>query len=527
MEYICFILTTLEFIYSSLYLFTMLQQHSYNENNSYLTFICEDIKKDYYPYALKLLIGLVLLLFTKMNTFLYIFYLIVVITLLIYDYNNFKLHNKKKPLKFTKRMIRIVSIDYLFLLIISMIFIKENYIIYLGLSNILNALNAYVIIFVLWLLKPIEKMIFESYKQKADNKISKMAGLNVIGITGSFGKTSTKMILESILKTTYKGFYTPASFNTPNGIIMTINNEPSIFNDYFICEMGAKRCHEIKELCDIAHPKMGIITSIGKAHLESFKSLDNICNTKFELLESLPSDGVCILNKDDHYMNSYERKNDVKVIWIGIENEADVMAKDITYDENGMTFTVTFSDKFKSIKISTVLLGIKNVYNILQAIALSKYMGVKDNNIVKGVKNIEAINHRLELKKIGDLVILDDAFNSNPEGAKNALDVLSKMKSAKVIITPGMVEMGQEEENLNRAFGSQIASVCDKVYLVGKNHSKPIYDGLLDESYDEAKIEVFDSFEKAYNKAKDDYKNEKVTILIENDLPDSYTEKGM
>ena len=288
--------------------------------------------------------------------------------------------------------------------------------------------------------------------------------------------------------------------------------------------MGAKKVNEIKELCDLVHPKYGILTSIGPAHLETFKTLENIQKTKFELIESLPEDGIGILNKDDEYQRSYNLKNKVKIIWIGIENEADVMAQDIKVTSKGTSFKIYFKKEKKTLDLKTNLLGNKNIYNILASCALDHALGVSDNALIKGVSALTPASHRLEIKNIGKMTIIDDSFNSNPVGAKNALEVLALFENKKIIITPGMVEMGKEQENLNKTFGKEIADATDQVYLVGPKQTKPIYDGLLDKGFDMNKVIVKTSFDEAFSEVKEKYNKEEVTVLFENDLPDSYME---
>jgi len=505
------------YLFNNLYNLQMLQQNTYNLKLRYFKFQINDYKKNIIKIIIKIII-IIILFFIKLNI---IFYIILII-ILLNDYINYDKHNDKLPLKFTKRVLRIFSLNLL-LLIIMQLFIKNESINYFVIYNLIFiVLNPFVLIFIVWLLKPIEKMIYNKYKNKALEKLNKMNNISIIGITGSFGKTSTKMILNTILKTTYKGFCTPSSYNTPVGTLLTINQESSIFNDYFISEMGAKCVGDIQELCDLVHPKYGIITSIGAAHLESFKSIENVCQTKFELIESLPSDGIAILNKDDEYQVNYRLKNKCRIIWIGIKNKADVMAKNIKITNKGTTFDIVFKEKV--IKVSTILLGEKNIYNILASVALANELNVSEKSIIQGVKNIEPINHRLEIKNINNITLIDDSFNSNPIGAKNALEVLKLMDGLKIIITPGMIEMGQQQETLNETFGRQMAEVCDIIYLVGKNQTKPIYNGLKKMKFKEENIFICNSFKNAYNEVLTKFGNDKITILIENDLPDSYME---
>ena len=429
---IIILLSNLLLFTSSWYYLLMLQQNSYNDNHKYFHFLNKDVLEKYSViYIFIFLFAFLLVIFEDFPLYLFIFYIIAMLILILAFLRIYKAHNKKLPFKITSRVKRIMFLDYFvfFLLELIFYFLMKEIVSYAGCLLMFIGFNSYLLILVVFMLKPAEKMIFNHYKKMALEKLKKMPDLKVIGITGSFGKTSTKMILNTILNTTYKGFYTPASFNTPNGLLMTINGEKTIFNDYFISEMGAKKVNEIKEICDLVHPKYGILTSIGPAHLETFKTLENIQKTKFELIESLPEDGIGILNKDDEYQRNYKLKNKVKIIWIGIENDADVMAQDIKVTSKGTSFKIYFPKEKKTLDLKTELLGNKNIYNILASCALAHALGVSDNALIKGVSALRPASHRLEIKNIGKMTIIDDSFNSNPVGAKNALEVLALFKT--------------------------------------------------------------------------------------------------
>ena len=521
---IALILCDILFFFISLFDLQMFQQNGYNNKNRYLKFQFNYFKRSYLWLILKLLLIVCMFIIPAKKILVFFIECIYILVLIVQSIINYISHNTKLPLKFTSRVIRTISIDYLIYIIVQLLSFTTDYRTIIASLMIFIVIHPFVLLFVNLLLQPIEKMIFNKYKKQAINRLNKMPDLRIIGITGSYGKTSTKLVLNSVLSAKYKGFCTPGSYNTPNGNIMTINGEPDIFNEYFISEMGAKRQGEIKEICDIVHPKYAIITKIGEQHLEFFKSIENVCNTKFELVESLGKDGVAILNKDDSYQKNYKIKNKCNVIWIGIDNKADVMAKNIKITNKGTTFDIYYSKDNHTVTVSTVLLGKKNVYNILAACALGRFFGLSDKELIMGVKNIAPISHRLEVKNIQNTTIIDDSFNSNPEGAKTALEVLSLMEGCKYIITPGMIELGDKQYELNKEFGKQIAKVCDKVYLVGKNQTKPIQDGLHEENYQEDNIKIFNQFKLAYNDIITTNGNKKSVILIENDLPDSFTE---
>ena len=307
--------------------------------------------------------------------------------------------------------------------------------------------------------------------------------------------------------------------------MMTINNHLDKFDEILIAEMGAYKQGEIKTLCDMVHPKYGILTSIGTAHLESFGSEENIQKTKFELNESLPEDGIAILNLDDKKQREYDLKNNVKVIWIGInEKKADVIATNIKCTNKGSKFDIKFKGDKKLYPFETKLLGNNNIYNILASVALGHELGMKIEELQQGVRKVKSIEHRLELKQIGNIYMIDDAYNSNPVGAKSALDVLDMMDGTKVVVTPGMVELGDKQDEYNKEFGKQIATVADYVILVGEKITKSIHEGLIESGYNKEKIYILNDVTKAYPLIESLKKKKDIYALFENDLPDNYNE---
>ena len=289
--------------------------------------------------------------------------------------------------------------------------------------------------------------------------------------------------------------------------------------------MGAYVKGEIKGLCKLIKPKYGILTRIGTAHLESFGSEENIVEAKFELIESLPSDGFAVLNGDDPKQVNYKLKNKVRTIWIGIENEdVDVRATNIKCSSKGTSFDVIFKDNDKKYKFETKLLGDHNVYNILAAIACGVQFGIEIEELMAAGKAVRPVHPRLELKKRGNFYQIDDAYNSNPVGAENACKVLGMMPGIKVVVTPGMIELGDKEDEYNKKFGEQISEVADYVVLVGEKKTKPIKEGLIDKGFDKEKIIVFNDVRDAYPFIRTLTGKEDVYALFENDLPDTYNE---
>ena len=502
----------------------MLQQNKYNRKKTYLKWIKNNFKKAFKDYSILFIIFIIFKDESLLRAIFILFYIVLDIKMEI----DKKYKQNKLPLKYTSRMKRLLFTNTLVIIIpifIMSFYAKGNvklFYLILGLCAYLN--NLYILIALL-INTPVEKFVGYYFKRKAINKIKSMKSLKVVGITGSYGKTSSKNILNDILNIKYNSMPTPKNFNTPFGLMITINNYLDKFTDVFIAEMGACQGGDIKELCDLVHPKYGIITKIGVAHLATFGSRENIQKTKFELIESLPSDGIGILNADDEWQKSYKIKNNCKIKWIGIDNDADVMAKNIKLSPNGTSFDCYFKGDDKSYKFETKLLGYANVYNILAGICLGKEFGMSIEQLQAGVSKVKAVEHRLELKKQGDITFIDDAYNSNPTGALMALDVLKLMPGKHIVVTPGMIELGSEEYNKNKEFGLQMSSRCDEVILVGKEKTKPIYEGLIEGKFNKDKIHVINDVLDAFPLVQSLKENE-TYVLLENDLPDIFNERG-
>lgn len=430
----------------------------------------------------------------------------------------------KKPLVYTdrvKRMITVIAIIYAVLVFAAAMFwFAFGINIPASLFGAVTFLFApYSVIAANLINKPREKRINDAFIQDAERIIKEMPKLKVIGVTGSYGKTSVKFYLGKILSAKYNVLVTPESYNTTLGVVRTVRENLRPTHEVFVCEMGAKSLGEIKEICDIVHPSMGVITSIGPQHLETFLSLENVIKTKFELEESLPLDGVIFLNTDNEYIAG--RSVIAEKVSYGIESEAQYRARDIKVSERGSEFKLTGSDGAEY-SFTTKLIGRHNVLNITGAIAVADRLGVPMEDIIMQVRRLESVPHRLQLIKNGSNLIIDDAYNSNPSGARAALDVLSEFEGLKVLVTPGMIELGEKQYELNHEFGRQAAEICDFVVLVGEKQTKPIFDGLISAGYGEGKIIKTSSINEALTAVGNLKTYQRKVVLLENDLPDNY-----
>ena len=365
---------------------------------------------------------------------------------------------------------------------------------------------------------PIEKAVQRHFVKDAERIISSMKNLTVIGITGSYGKTSSKYVLNTVLSEKFNTLMTPESYNTLMGVVKTIRTSLSPLHQIFIAEMGAKHVGEIKQIAELVKPDMSLITTIGVQHLESFGSEDNIRKAKFEIVDALDESGTAFLNYDcDAIKNNNTFKNTIS---FGLSPERDYYAKNIHCTDKGTEFILCTKDG-KEIPLSTKLLGVHNVMNIVCACAIGIELGVSENQLIRACSRLLPAPHRLELKNLGSFTMIDNAFNSNPEGAKHSLEVLATFDGyTKIIVTPGFIELGALQKEKSFEFGKQIAKVCDGVILVGKSITADIKSGIESKNF-KGFLEVADTLNEALaviNKINGDKK----AVLFENDLPDNY-----
>lgn len=455
--------------------------------------------------------------------------------LLLMSYKN--KYKPKKSLVFTPRAKRLLFIalvlaaaDFFIVAFVTTL-ISGNFVKYFplwsGLLAIVYYFSSYYIAGANYIAKPIEHNINQNYYNKALHKIKGMEkNLISVGITGSYGKTSTKFATAAILKEKYNVLNTPESYNTPMGISKIINNDLTSAYNIFIAELGATKIGDIREVAVLTNPKIGILTSIGPCHLDTFVSIENIMKTKYELIEALPDDGTAVFNYDNEYIKVLADKTEKKKILYAIKNakEADVFAADITAGNAGSKFTLHIKN-IGNIQCETKLLGEHNILNILAGAAAASILGLSLQEIKNGIGKIESVAHRLQLIDPGNgVLVIDDAFNSNPDGVKAALDVLKSFNDRrKIIVTPGMVELGEIQERENELFGELIADVCHIAVLVGKNQTKPIQKGLKNNNFHEENIYVVNSLDEA-SKVLGTLTKVNDVVLFENDLPDTYNE---
>lgn len=367
--------------------------------------------------------------------------------------------------------------------------------------------------------QPIEQRINNKFINEAKQILADSPNLTVVGITGSFGKTSTKYFLHALLSAQYNVLATPGSVNTPLGLVRIIRENLKPSHEVFIAEMGAKNVGDIQELCELVHPRIGILTSIGPQHLETFKTVENIVSTKFELADALPADGFICLNTDNEYIAGRAVTN-TKTVSYGVADgsAADYRGSDITVGLSGSTFTVTAPDG-ESCTYTTRLLGSHNIQNLVGCIALAHTLGIPLKKLVYPVRLLKPVEHRLELLPNG---FIDDAYNANPVGFKAAMDVLAGFPGQRVLVTPGMVELGDKQDELNEECGAYAADKCDYAVLVGVKQAPPLEKGLLSAGFPPERLYIAKTLQDGLNWVAALPAEGPRTVLLENDLPDNF-----
>lgn len=543
MSYALSVLMGAAVVAASVPLVHILQLESY-QGKMYLKWLIKHIGSDFMPSfvagaaALALKAGYVLIGGANPLIGLICYYLadIVYIAMLAIIYFSYEKKPHAKPIVYTGRVKRLLIAEFVLATLFSAMFFSpllwEQYglvwILYMPpmIIRYLPGLILPLFVFVCYIITyPIEEGVKQWYLGDARRMLKEHDGLIRIGVTGSYGKTGVKYALGAILGRRYDTLITPGSYNTPMGVTRTVRENLSDANEVFVAEMGARYVGDIKTLCKLVRPQYGIITAVGKQHLETFKSLDNIISTKAELIGGLEKDGCCFLNGDDENCRRiYDEYASVRKLYLyGTEGGGLYMkAENIKVTSEGSTFDLAAQDGAR-ISCTTRLLGRHNIINLTAAAALAYKLGMSMEEIAEGIAAAEPVEHRLQLIP-GAVTVIDDAFNSNPVGSKEALRVLGSFEGKKrIVVTPGMVELGVEEAELNREFGRCIAENADVAIIIGKTHADPICEGIKERGFDEANLVRVASLKEATEKLAQ-YGGAGSVVLFENDLPDNYNE---
>ena len=529
---LCAVLTLPAFLYVLRYNLHMFQLNGY-KNGEHIHWLKKNVSRQY----LLILIGISGILSMCLPHIVTLLLQTAAALICMKYYLYLKKTNTKKKLVYTARVKRLIltdSILVILLLALTGVFLGVSRI--AGAFAVLTTLQIIALVIVNWINRPVEGMINQHYINDAKKKLRSVPDLTVIGVTGSYGKTSVKYYLDTLLKEHFEVLITPESYNTPMGVVKTIRSSLKPSHQIFICEMGARHVGDIKEICDIVHPEHGIITSVGPQHLETFFNMDNIVNTKFELADALPEVGLLFLNGDNEYIRNHSGKYKNKIFYTtgewakGRELESQIeegevsryyQTGDVKLSRTGTEFTVTAPDGEKE-TFQMRLLGEHNVINVAGAVAVANTLGIPLKQLKVPVRRIQPVAHRMQLLERGNYTIIDDAFNSNPVGSRAAVETLKQFEGVRILITPGMVELGEKEEEYNYKFGTYAADCCDYILLVGEKHTAPIHKGVLESGFSQERCRVFEKLEDALSFAYSIKAEGHKFILLENDLPDNY-----
>lgn len=428
--------------------------------------------------------------------------------------------NLRKPLHITGRVIRLsVAMGVVLLLLaIGLRFILPL----MGGSALILTLLPLWLVLAAWLVLPLEKTFNGMFMRDAIRILNAQTGLVRIGITGSYGKTSVKFILRTILHEKYPVLATRLSFNTPMGITRSIREDLRPEHRIFIAEMGARHPKDIKELCDFVKPQIGILTAVGEVHLETFGTIERVKETKYDLIRSLPNDGLAVFYDDGGICRELYERTDKQKLLVGSIG-SDAWAEDVELTGEGSSFTLCLRHGERA-ACQTALPGEHNIRNILLAAATAHELGLNIGQIQRGIAAIQPVESRIKPEKLADgRVVINNGFNTNPDSSKESLAILKSFPGRHIVVTPGYVEMGKQQDAFQYALGQRMAQVADLVLLIGPKRTKPIMDGMQQSGFAMDHVHVFGTLQEA-NEYLASIKQADDVILYENDLPDQYTE---
>lgn len=378
------------------------------------------------------------------------------------------------------------------------------------------------------LLAPFEAKTQRRYWREAQEVLRRVDPM-VIAITGSYGKTSVKHILGHVLETAAPTLITPGSVNTAMGIARVIRERLQPHHRYFVVEMGAYGPGSIRRLCALTPPRMGIVTAIGMAHYERFKSLETVAEAKFELAEAVAAQGGTVIAAADVLAFAAPRRfaetHPDMLSTVGTEDGATVMLTQMRQDVDGIAVTVNWQGR--PYELRAPLFGLQQGKNLALAFVAACTLGLAPEDVVASLRSTPQISHRLEVKReASGATLIDDAYNSNPVGfaaALQVLDLLRRPGGRRILVTPGMVELGAAHDDEHRRIGRLAAGHVDVLVAVAPHRVAPLAASFA-EAAPEAEIVSCAGFAEAQDWMARNVATGDV-VLLENDLPDLLEQK--
>lgn len=380
------------------------------------------------------------------------------------------------------------------------------------------------------LLAPLEANIKNGIMDEAKSRLAQVAP-KVTGITGSFGKTSVKHILGHILEMDAPTLYTPGSINTLMGISRIIRENLRDDCQYFIVEMGAYGIQSIEKLCNLTPPQTGVITALGAAHYERFKTLDMVARAKFELAEAVLKnpEGRMVIHEsvlDQPYAREFVMAQRGRFVVCGSGADANVRIGTVTQTSQGLTLEVRVLGQ--EYILVAPLFGLHHAGNIALAFATALELGVRPDRAVAALRTVPQIQHRLEVKTQPDgTIYIDDAFNSNPLGFRAAVELMATLAREKggrrILMTPGVAELGLKHDEAHRELGEHAAGLTDIVLAV-KPERIPTFVSGYESAQTKGKLLPMANLAAAQEWLRQNGQAGDI-VLVENDLPDIYEKK--
>ena len=379
-------------------------------------------------------------------------------------------------------------------------------------------IRAFLLGFVIYFVNLFTILVKKYYIKKATKKIEKQKNLIVVGITGSYGKTTVKNFLYHVLEKKFKVIKTPRNINTEIGVAKFILKNDFKNSEIFICEMGAYNEGDIQAIRDMVHPKIGILTAINEQHLSLFGDIKITQKTKYELLKSLPGNGLAIINSDNNLCRGliHELNCEVHTFGYNEEYKPTFLLKNIKSTNQGILCEGIFSNQ--TIIIEASIVGEHNFMNIAPCYLVAKFLKMSDDDIIKSCKILSMPDGSFHIKNYGLAIIINDSYNSNPDGFKAALGVMQKYSSQKrrIVITRGMLELGGNSEELHECIGEEISLVAEELVIITRDNEEALRKGVGTKYKTEIKS-IFDPTDLlSYFRS---LKDKECVILLENRMP--------
>jgi len=379
-----------------------------------------------------------------------------------------------------------------------------------------------------WILSPVHLYLKNRIVARAKIKIKSLSNLKIIGIAGSYGKTSMKEALRSALSESFRVASTPESVNTPIGIAKFIETEINSQTQILIIEMGEHYRGDVAEICKVARPDIGIITGINESHLERLHDLKNSIETVFELAQGIKESGILVLNADDHNVRENYKSftGDRKPFFYSSDNNPLCHFQTLDYHISTEELMSYFGIGEEGKNLGLIKSRILGEYIKGMAIAImiiSRKLNQPITKMIIGLEKLRPIPHRLEpIVNPNGLIVIDDSYNGNPEGVHEAIKLLSKFKDhRKVYLTPGLVEMGKKAEEVHIRIGEDLANSVDLVLLIRNSVTPYIEKGLMKNGFASSNIIWYDTAQEAH-KSLDRILQKGDVIMFQNDWGDQY-----